>query len=87
MDTKLNLKLDKDVIEQAKSYAQTKNTSLSKMVEKYFKSLVDEEKGVQVEYSPLVKELSGIISLENEVNLSEVNLKDGYTDYLIEKYR
>jgi len=34
------------------------------------KSLVDEEKGVmRVEYSPLVKELSGIISLENDVNL------------------
>lgn len=62
------------------------NTSLSKMVEKCPESLVDEEKGVRVEYSPeyspMVKELSGIISLE-----SEINLKDGYTDYLIEKYR
>jgi hypothetical protein len=82
MDVKLTLKLDKDIIEQAKRYAQRKNANLSNMVENYFKSLVDEEKKTRVEYSPLVKELSGIISLE-----SEVNPTDGYTDYLIEKYR
>ena len=82
MDTRLNLKLDRDIIEQAKRYAQKENTSLSKMVENYFRSLVDNEKRARVEYSPLVKELSGIISLEGDVNI-----RDEYTDYLIEKYR
>lgn len=44
MDTKITLKLDREVIEQVKKYAHRKNVSLSKMVEKYFKPLVDEEK-------------------------------------------
>ena len=33
MDTKLTLKLDNAVIEQAKNYAKDKNTSLSKLIE------------------------------------------------------
>jgi hypothetical protein len=35
MDTKLTLKLNGDIIEQAKTYAKKKNTSLSKLIESY----------------------------------------------------
>jgi predicted HicB family RNase H-like nuclease len=35
MDTKLTLKLDHAIIEQAKLYAKKKNTSLSKLIESY----------------------------------------------------
>lgn len=35
MDTKLTLKLDNSIIQQAKSYAKEKNTSLSKLIESY----------------------------------------------------
>ena len=78
MDTKLTLKLDSGVIGRAKKYAQRNQVSLSKLVERYFKSLTEGEK--EIEYPPLVNELSGIISLENGADM-----KDEYTDYLIEK--
>jgi hypothetical protein len=43
MNSKLTLKLNKDVIEKAKIYAHKNNISLSKMVEKYFLAVVKEE--------------------------------------------
>ncbi len=82
MVTKLTLKLDKEAIEQAKRYAERRRVSLSKIVERYFKSLADEERPEKAEYSPLVKELSGIINLKGNVDI-----KDEYTDYLIDKYK
>ena len=81
METKLTLKLDKDVIDKAKRYAQSRNTSLSRMVEKYFHSITD-LKNSNNKYSPVVKELSGIIKTK-----IDDDLRDNYTDFLIEKYK
>lgn len=82
MVTKLTLKLDKEAIERAKRYAGRRRMSLSKIVERYFKSLVDEEKIEKAGYPPLVKELSGIIDLKGDADI-----KDEYTNYLIDKYK
>jgi uncharacterized membrane protein YgaE (UPF0421/DUF939 family) len=82
MDAKLTLKLDRDIIAEVKRYAQKRRTSLSKMVENYFKSLVGKEHNRKDKYSPLVKELSGIIKLDQDYDFRE-----DYTDYLIEKYQ
>ena len=82
METKLTLKLDKDVIDKIKMYAQSRNISLSKMVEKYFRSLTSGKRYVNDKYSPIVKELSGIIKIEDNTDY-----RDKYTDYLVEKYR
>ncbi|HPJ44254.1 MAG TPA: DUF6364 family protein [Spirochaetota bacterium] len=80
MNTKLTLKLDKTVIENAKRYSYQRKVSLSELVENYFRSLTEysEEKN----YSSVVRELSGIISIDNEDEL-----KKEYTDYLVDKYR
>lgn len=80
MNTKLTLKLDRTVIENAKRYSFQRKVSLSELVENYFRSLTEysEEKN----YSSVVKELSGIITLE-----SEDDLKKEYTDYLMDKYK
>ena len=53
MDTKLTLKLDGDIIEQAKTYAKKKNTSLSKLIESYLTLLIDPNEKEEV--TPLVK--------------------------------
>ncbi|MGA1840926.1 MAG: DUF6364 family protein [bacterium] len=82
MVTKLTLKLDKEIIERAKKYAGKRHISLSKIVEKYFKSLTYEERNEKADYSPLIKELSGIINLK-----SDSDIKDEYTHYLIDKYK
>jgi hypothetical protein len=81
MDTKLTLSLDKIIIEQAKTYAKTNKVSLSKLIESYLASLTNKYKS-DLEITPLVKSLSGVISLENDVDT-----KSDYTDFLIEKYK
>lgn len=81
MDTKLTLSLDKDVIERAKKYAKSKKVSLSRIIESYLASLI-EQKTSDIEITPLVEQLSGVIELENDFNF-----KDNYADYLIEKYK
>jgi len=83
MDAKLTLKLNQEVIEKVKDYAQMKQSSLSKLVETYFRFLLDQEESTtELEISPSIKELSGIIQLEDDENL-----RDDYTKYLIHKYR
>lgn len=82
MDTKLTLKLDKDIIEQAKQYAHKKQQSLSALVEAYFRFLLDLDTSPSPsDISPTVKELSGIIQLDESAHIHE-----DYTNYLLEKY-
>ena len=78
METKLTLKLDKKIIEQAKLFAKSKNLSLSKIVEHYINYLLKNK--IKDDYSMLVNELSGIITLPNNYNI-----KDDYIDHLLEK--
>lgn len=81
MDTELTLKLDKDIIEQIMIYTQNKQQSLSALVETYFQTLLSREQSSS-EISPIVRELSGIIRLEDNTDIHE-----NYTDYLLRKYR
>jgi hypothetical protein len=82
MDTKLTLKLNKDVIEQAKAYAHTKHQSLSALVEQYFRFLLlREETSEMPEISPGIQQLSGIL---DPVDADRV--REGYTDSVEKKY-
>ncbi len=81
MDKKLTLSLDKTIIESAKKYAKSNNISLSKLIESYLQSLTKRNEDTS-EITPLVESLSGVISLDKEFDV-----KDVYTDYLIEKYK
>ncbi len=80
MDKKLTLSVDESVIAYAKQFAKKNKISLSKLVEAYLKSVVD-NKTKNVEITPLVASLSGVIELP-----SDFDLRDEYTNYLIEKY-
>ncbi len=83
MDTKLTLKLNKAVIEEAKLYAQKKQQSLSSLVEQYFRFLIvnQDSKSEPYEISPNIRKLSGIIKpLDLDKN------KEEYIDFLEEKY-
>ena len=80
MDTKLTIKLDNNVISRAKKYAKQTRTSLSKMIESYLDS-VTKPYADDTKITPLVKSLSGVISLPEDYDH-----KEDYTDYLIKKY-
>ena len=82
MDTKLTLKLDQKVIEQAKVYARQKHQSLSALVEQYFRFLVVREAEPEPpEISPTIQQLSGIL---DPVETDQA--REEYIDYLERKY-
>jgi hypothetical protein len=79
MDTKLTLKLNDSIIEQAKSYAKKKNTSLSKLIESYLSLLIQPNENQAI--TPLVKSLSGVVDLPKEFDY-----KKDYKKHLTNKY-
>ena len=83
METKLTLKLDKEIIQQAKEYALSKKLSLSKIVEAYLQSLAKENKVEDaIEISPFVKSLTSGIKIP-----ADFDYKKEYANHLTEKYR
>ncbi|WP_268034098.1 DUF6364 family protein [Algoriphagus sp. PAP.12] len=82
MDTKLTLKLNKDVIEKAKEYASNKKMSLSRIIETYLQSLTSENENSDLEISPFVKSISTGVEIP-----ADLDYKKEYSDFLIEKYK
>jgi hypothetical protein len=81
MDSKLTLKLNSKVIEQAKLYAKETNTSLSKLIENYL-SAVTTNKSKKRKVNPIIKSLTGVITLDEKKDY-----KKSYAKYLTEKYK
>jgi hypothetical protein len=81
MNVKLTLKLNKKTIERAKKYAQKNKKSLSVIVEKYFNLISDKDSIAEIEISPNVRDLSGIVKLSENINVREV-----YRKHIEEKY-
>jgi len=75
LKSKLTLRLDKDVIEIAKEYSSKRGEPVSKLVEKFFKTIAIEEE----EITPTVRKLIGILK---DSNVDELD----YKKYLEEKY-
>jgi len=81
MDTKLTLRLSKNIIEKAKEYAQSHRISLSKMIEIYLESITSTKKK-EIEITPLVESLSGVIELDQDFDY-----KKEYSKFLNKKYK
>jgi hypothetical protein len=81
METKLTLRLNRNVIQKAKNYAQNHKVSLSKIIESYLDSLT-KQKTEKIEITPLIESLSGVIELPEKYDY-----KEEYSDYLSKKYK
>ena len=81
MNTKLTLTIEQNVIVKAKKYAKKKGSSLSDIVENYFKALIKEEGIVTPESTPIVDSLRG--SFKSSENF---DYKKELTKALTEKY-
>ena len=79
MQTKLTLRLDDDLINQGKLYAQGKGVSLSRLVGEYFKLLTKEKVGPQKNDAPVTDSLRGLL---HGANVKE----DDYKQHLEKKY-
>jgi len=86
MDSKLTLKLNKEVIDKAKAYASSHKKSLSRMIEAYLKSIVDndlengEEK--KIEITSFVKKMKTGVSIPEDFDY-----KRKYADELLRKHQ
>jgi hypothetical protein len=80
MQTKLTLRLEDQLIEQAKSYAAEAGKSVSQVVADYFKMLTTERARQTSPATPITKSLRGIL---RDAKLDE---KD-YRKFLEEKHR
>jgi hypothetical protein len=81
MKTKLTLRLSKNVINSAKSWAKNHKTSLSRMIESYLDSVTN-QKSAKTEITPLVRSLSGIIELPEGFDY-----RNEYTKHISQKYK
>jgi hypothetical protein len=75
-DTKLTIRVPRDVLEEAKGYALRNRTTLTRLVSEYLRQLAD-ERSLLAE-APTVRRLAGVLSPEVSV--------DDYRAYLEEKY-
>ncbi len=84
MSSKLTLNIDENTISLAKEYAKESGTSVSKLVENYLNSLTSKRKKKkdEIEITPLVKSLSGVISLPEDFDY-----KKEIAEILTEKYK
>ncbi len=73
---KLTLRLNQQLIKQAKEYAAQHNISVSELVETYFLHL---DPGKEPTHTPLVQRLTGIMP-------ADIDVKEEYEEYLVEKY-
>jgi len=79
MQTKLTLRMEDKLINLAKTIAEKKGKSLSKMVADYFKILTNNELAEGIELPPNVKSLYGALA---DSNIDETD----YKNYLEGKY-
>jgi hypothetical protein len=80
MQTKLTLRLEDRLIEQAKSYAAHKGKSVSQVVADYFKLLTTSKMKSVSHSTPVTKSLRGLL---RESKIDEKN----YKKFLEEKHR
>jgi hypothetical protein len=81
METKLTLRLKKEIIEQVKIYALKKQRSLSSITEDLYKQLLVEKQEISKDIStPIAKKYKGILG-DKDIDAESLKL-----DYLKEKH-
>ena len=82
MDTKLTLKLNRDIIEEAKKYASKQNRSLSSMIESLLQVVLtkDETDFKDFEITPFVRSMASETSLSPDIDTDE------YFEYMLKKH-
>lgn len=77
MTSKITLYSEKELIAEMKLYAKTENTSVSKLVNEFFKNLLHREKSV-IEKKSMTSSLIGSIKIETSEDDYQKHLEDKY---------
>jgi hypothetical protein len=75
LKTKLTVRVEKDLLEKVKHYAMMNNTTLTDLIDSYFRHIPGQ---IQLEDAPIVRRISGTMSMN-------VSVQD-YKKHLEEKY-
>ncbi|HKI89305.1 MAG TPA: DUF6364 family protein [Draconibacterium sp.] len=84
MDSKLTLKLNRQIIKNAKKYAADHKRSLSRIIEAYLKTLTSQETEEvdEIEISPFVKSLKTGIQIP-----ADLDYRSDYLNHLNKKHQ
>lgn len=83
MTTKLTLSIEKDIIENAKIYAERHSKSLSRLIQDYLESISKTDRDeISRSIPPITKELAGILK-----GKKQINFREDITSYLEKKYK
>lgn len=74
-ETKLTVRVSRDLLENIKKYAAKNNTTLTDLIEAFLRRIPDQ---VSLDNAPIVRRLSGVLP-------ADLSLQD-YKDHLEEKY-
>jgi len=77
MQTKLTIRVNRELIQSAKHYAARHQISLSQLVENYFKVL-SASQNEPVEQTPLLNQLSGILPADASMEEHRRHLDEKY---------
>jgi hypothetical protein len=83
MNKKLTLLIDENLIENAKLYAKSKNSNLSKLISNYLKLITNEKDNSLKNIAPITNELKGIA----KNNKNNIDWENDYTNFLMDKYK
>ena len=86
MQTKLTLRLEKSLIDQAKAWADEKQISLSHVVAMIFQRLTTAESKKE-ELHPFMQQIIGIAKKKGSVPTTDKEAKEAYYHHLEEKYQ
>lgn len=76
MDTKLTVRVPRNLLENAKRYAQAHNTTLTQLISAYLERIPNELE--PLDQAPVVRQLTGMLSAEASI--------EDYHKHLEEKY-
>jgi hypothetical protein len=77
MDTKLTVRVERDLIEAAKRYAKQQGITLSQLIEDYLRSLAIQQDETMVN-TPVLQRLSGILPTSTRLDEYHRHLEDKY---------
>ncbi|MES0490380.1 MAG: DUF6364 family protein [Leptospirales bacterium] len=81
MEQKLTLKLDKGIVNRAKSYAKNHNSSVSQLVEEYFRFVTEKKANKSTTISASIKQISGILN-----DVKDIDYKKERLEYQLKKH-
>jgi antitoxin component of RelBE/YafQ-DinJ toxin-antitoxin module len=77
VDTKLTVRVERDLIEVAKRYAKQQGITLSQLIEDYLRSLAIQQDEPMVN-TPVLQRLSGILPTSTRLDEYHRHLEDKY---------